>query len=220
MGRMYEAYFDLKFLLNRGYRKSSALEFIANHYRLTLRERHFLARCVFPDSWVREVRKKILRDLSGLRVGVDGFNVLITLESLLQGIAVICEDGLVRDLKYQGKYRFSDLTEKVIDIMIKTLASASPGEVFVFYGRSISKSGEIRKITLRIMKNYGLRGEVELVKSPDYELKNFEYVATADTGIIEKVKGVYDIVANSARMLGIKPLGFSEALKIFDERLK
>ncbi|WP_297501032.1 DUF434 domain-containing protein, partial [Thermococcus sp.] len=95
-----EAYLDLKYLLNRGYRKKNALSFVANHYRLTAEERHLLARCVFPDSWMEEVRRKLLKpgELKGKTLAIDGFNVLITLESLLGGRAILCEDGLVRDL--------------------------------------------------------------------------------------------------------------------------
>lgn len=38
---------DLKYLLNRGYRKSVALKFVANHYLLGRDERNYLARYVF-----------------------------------------------------------------------------------------------------------------------------------------------------------------------------
>jgi len=190
-----EAYLDLKYLLNRGYRKKSALEFVANHYRLRGRERYLLARCVFPDSWIEEVRRKMLepRELRGLQLAVDGFNVLITTESLLEGKAVVCEDGLLRDLKYQGKYRISGKTGKVVGAVVKGLAELGVRKAVFFYGRNVPRSGLVKKITEEKMAELGLSGEVNLVRSPDLELKSFENVATADVGVISKVSRVFDV---------------------------
>ena len=38
---------DLRFLLNRGYRKVMAIDFVGNHYLLDKNERNFLNRTVF-----------------------------------------------------------------------------------------------------------------------------------------------------------------------------
>ncbi len=190
-----DAYLDLKYLLNRGYRKKSALEFVANHYRLEEEGRHLLARCVFPDSWIKEIRKKLVRpgEIRGLELAVDGFNVLITTESLLEGKAILCEDGLVRDLKYQGKYRVSGRTGQVVKAVLEGLAELEVGKAVFFYGKNIPRSGLVKKLTEEKMAELGLNGDVILVRSPDFELKSFENVATADVGIISKVSRVFDI---------------------------
>ncbi len=190
-----DAYLDLKYLLNRGYRKSYALRVVSDHYRLTVEERHLLARCVFPDAWIAEVREKLLKasELSGRSLAIDGFNVLITLESLVDGKAILCEDGLVRDLKHQGKYRVSDRTESLIKEAVKALAGLGVSNLSIFYGRAIPKSGIVRKLTEEALGEFNLSGEVKLVKSPDFKLKGYEIAATADVGIISKVLHVFDV---------------------------
>ncbi|MFA4646067.1 DUF434 domain-containing protein [Pyrococcus kukulkanii] len=220
MGRLYEAYIDLKFLLNRGYRKSSALEFVTNHYRLPAEGRYFLARCVFPDTWITEVYEKRARSAEGAILGVDGFNVLITLESLLDGVAIRCEDSLIRDIKYQKKYRVNERTWEVLRLMVRSIKLVEPKGVVIFYGKSIPKSGQVKKATQELLEEFSVNGRAELVKSPDFELKKFEYVATADTGIIEKVSHVIDLVDSASALVGIKPMEFKVALRMFDEKLK
>ncbi|WP_297506185.1 DUF434 domain-containing protein [Thermococcus sp.] len=209
-----EAYLDLKYLLNRGYRKKSALSFVANHYRLTLEERHLLARCVFPDSWVEEVRGKLLEpdELGGKILAIDGFNVLITLESLLEGKAILCEDGLVRDLKYQGSYRLGERTGALIREVVGALKGLKVGRAVFFYGKNVPRSGAVKAITEGAMERFSLPGDVYLVKSPDFELKGFETVATADIGIISKVSHVFDLAHYTGKLLGKRPLPLSEVL--------
>jgi hypothetical protein len=192
-----DAYLDLKYLLNRGYRKSYAIEFVANHYRLPKRERYILARCVFPDSWVEEVGRKLLKpeDLAGKGIAIDGFNVLITLESAIRGEAILCEDGLVRDVRYVGRYRINEGTGGLLSMLAEYLRSLNLGKAVVFYGSSTPRSGEVKKVTVGAFRERGIPVEVELVGSPDFELKRFDYVATADTAIITRVKGVVDLPA-------------------------
>lgn len=66
MSSLLLAYEDLKYLLNRGYRKKYALEFVANHYLLTSKERYFLMRCVFSDKEIEERKRKLVKE-DGLR---------------------------------------------------------------------------------------------------------------------------------------------------------
>ena len=207
-----EAYRDLKYLLNRGYRKKYALDFVANHYILTLEERHLLARCVFPDSWIEEVRRKLLQpeDLKGAELAVDGFNVLITVESLLEGKGILCEDGLVRDLKYQGKYRLGEKTGELLLKTAETLHKLEVDRAVFIYGKNNSRSGVITAMTREALKLVGVQGEVLLVKSPDFELKKFEAVATADTAVVEKASGVFDLARYVGKALGKNPVPFLE----------
>ncbi|ASJ06467.1 DUF434 domain-containing protein [Thermococcus pacificus] len=209
-----EAYRDLKYLLNRGYRKKYALDFVANHYRLTLEERHLLARCVFPDSWVEEVRRKLLKleELAGRTLAIDGFNVLITLESIMEGKGIICEDGLVRDLKYQGRYKLNENTEELLEKIAGAVSGLEVRKAVFFYGRNVPKSGVVKALTEEALKRFGLQSEVHLVKNPDFELKGFETVATADVGVISKVPHVFDLAQYIAQRLGKRPQSFVELL--------
>lgn len=212
---LHDAYRDLKYLLNRGYRKSVALNFVANHYRLTKAERHLLARCVFPDGWIAETRKKLLQaeELEGRVVGVDGFNVLITLESLLEGRAILCEDGLVRDLKYQGKYVLTERTESLLHGIAGSLRELAVKKAVFFYGKNVPGSGVVKKLTEKALASNAVVGEARLVRSPDFELKAYDTVATADVGIIEKVPFVFDLAAYTGLRLGKRGMPFSELFR-------
>ncbi|NJD99009.1 DUF434 domain-containing protein [Thermococcus sp. LS1] len=210
-----DAYVDLKYLLNRGYRKSYALEFVANHYRLTKKERHLLARCVFSDRWIREVKGKLLKpeELAGKVLAIDGFNVIITLESLLDGKAILCEDGLIRDLKYQGKYRINERTGDLLTEIAMALKELGIKKAVFFYGKNMPRSGEVKALTETRLEALGVSGEVKLVKSPDFELKAQQMVATADVGIISKVPHVFDLVAYTGERLRREAVPFIELIE-------
>ena len=213
---LFESYLDLKYLLNRGYRKSVALKFVANHYKLRKEERHLLARCVFSDKEIeaREKKRKPIGFVKGKILAIDGFNVLITLESVLEGRAILCEDDLVRDLKYQRGYKLSEKTEKMLCLLLKFLSKFNPKEIIFLYDKPVSKSGKIAKLTNEIMKKVGLSGTAKAVEAPDFELKKFEIVATSDLAVIDKVKYVVDIPQEFAKSRGTKIKEFKELLKV------
>jgi len=47
---LHDAREELRYLLNRGYRKKMAVEFISNHYGLTREQRNLLVRTTFSDE--------------------------------------------------------------------------------------------------------------------------------------------------------------------------
>ncbi|RLF84841.1 DUF434 domain-containing protein [Thermococci archaeon] len=212
---LLSAYEDLKYLLNRGYRKKYALEFVANHYTLASVERYFLTRCVFSDEEIAKRKRKILKgeDLKGQVLGVDGFNVLITLESVIEGKAILCEDGLLRDLKHQGGYRINENTQKVLELVMEALSDLELGEVWFLYDSPVSRSREVAKLTEKLMGNFGIKGKASLSKAPDHDLKNFEVVASSDIGIIQKVPFIVDLPHMVTEWKGLKYLDFFEILK-------
>ncbi|WP_457752566.1 DUF434 domain-containing protein [Thermococcus sp.] len=210
-----DAYFDLKYLLNRGYRKSVALNFVANHYKLRKIERYFLARCVFSDKEIknREKKKKPAEFIRDRILAVDGFNVLITLESVLERRAILCEDGFIRDLKYQRGYIINEKTKITLYILLKFLSEFNPREVIFFYDKPVSKSGKVAKLTNEIMDEINLSGAAKVVEAPDFELKKFKIVATSDFAIIDKVEYAVDIPQEYALKRGIRIETFREVLK-------
>jgi len=215
VSHLFNAYEDLKYLLNRGYRKNVALKFVSNHYRLRKEDRHLLARCVFSDGEIetREKKRKPIDFVKGKTLAIDGFNVLITLESVLEGKAILCEDGFVRDLKYQRGYKLSEKTEEMLFLLLEFLFKFHPKGLIFFYDRPVSKSGKIAKLTNEIMEKVGLSGKAEAVNSVDFELEKFEIVATSDLAVINKVKYVVDIPQEFAKSRGIKIKGLKEILK-------
>jgi len=78
---------DVRYLLDRGYPVKGAITFVCNHYRLDIKWRYVFTRVVFDKDTIKSRRKKTVKceDLKGEVVLVDGYNVLIGVESALKG---------------------------------------------------------------------------------------------------------------------------------------
>jgi hypothetical protein len=175
------------------------VNFVANHYRLPLDERHLLARCVFSKIEAAELGRKAVGagTVRGKRLGVDGYNVLITLESIITGKRVVrCDDGYIRDLRaIFGKYRATPATNKALSALIQTLTKVGPKTISVFFDKQASRSGELAAEVRRQLKRAGLKGDASAVGGVDMKLRAFDVVASSDRAVIGRVKAVWDIPA-------------------------
>jgi hypothetical protein len=201
---------DLRYLLDQGYPRDSAVNFVSNHYRLPLDRRHMLTRCVFSKREATEHRKKSvgMQAVQGKRLGIDGYNVLITLESLLTGkLVVLCDDGYLRDLRaIFGKYHIGPATSRAISVLIRTITEAKPESVAVFFDKQVSRSGELAAKFRRRFDRAGLKGNASAVGGVDTKLREFDVVASSDRVVIKRVKAVWDIPAQISTQKRIKIL--------------
>lgn len=202
-GKLARIVNDLRFLLDQGYPRDSAVDFVSNHYRLPLRERHLIARCVFSKQEAVEHRRKIVRAraVRGKSLGIDGYNMVITLESILTGKQVVrCDDGFVRDLRaIFGKYKVSNATERAIEEILKIVAKAGPKEIVVFFDKQVSRSGELAGRVRRGLRELDLKGDSQAVGGVDFRLRGFDVVASSDRAVIKRAKAVWDIPAELLR---------------------
>lgn len=198
------AAYDLKFLLNRGYRKKGALNFVSNKYLLNKDERNYLFRRTFSDSKSLSRQGKIisLDEIVGRTIFVDGYNVLITSEIILNleyDSLVMCDDGVLRDLKAVfGKYHMDINTEKVMLAVINLMNQHTPLFINFLFDSPVSKSGELAKLTNSILEDHGVKGNAETVRNVDYELvkrsnESCGVVATSDGVIMDSVEDILDI---------------------------
>ncbi|MEL7669755.1 DUF434 domain-containing protein [Methanobacterium sp.] len=202
--KLKKAAFDLRFLLNRGYRKKGALQFVANKYVLNKDERNYLARSIFSDLISKKRQKKII-DISKIKdelLLIDGYNVLITVESLYNedyDSIILCDDMIIRDLNAVfGKYKFNNASEMALNKILDLISSYAPSYTCFFFDSPVSFSGKLAGLTKKIMEEHNIQGNVCLSKTVDTEiiklskLKN-AIVATGDSVIIDKVDQVVDI---------------------------
>lgn len=201
--KLMSAVRDLRYLLNRGYPRDSAVVFVANHHRLKLKERNLLARCVFSKAEVASHRAKAVSSakVRGKMIGVDGYNVLITAESILTGKSVVqCDDGFVRDLRaIFGKYRTSSATPHALTRIINAIAKARPSEVVIMFDSQVSRSGELAAMVRQRLKRTKLEGDARTAAGVDFKVRGFEVAASSDRAIIERSKEVWDIPAEIMR---------------------
>ncbi|HML27080.1 MAG TPA: DUF434 domain-containing protein, partial [Methanomethylovorans sp.] len=70
---------DIRYLLERGFPKTSSIRFVGDHYRLEKSERYILVRVIVPaKTAVARNRKRLTsREVTGKKILADGYNVLI-----------------------------------------------------------------------------------------------------------------------------------------------
>jgi len=136
---------DLRFLLERGYKRKTAIAFVGNHYQLSKALRHMLFRAVMPRDVARRRRSKrvLLREIEGEDVLVDGYNCFITLESAIRGLPVIrCDDGFIRDVSgVFRRFRPGSSTLSAWQMMEGVLRRHRPGYIRVFLDAPIQIAG-------------------------------------------------------------------------------
>ncbi|MBI5681187.1 MAG: DUF434 domain-containing protein [Methanobacterium sp.] len=202
--KINEAVYDLRFLLNRGYRKKNALQFVSNKYLLSKRERNYLARSVFSNLKSESRGEKIVEitQIENKYLLVDGYNVLITTESICQRdyeSLILCDDMILRDLNAVfGKYKFKDSTKKALNAILELINEYNPAYVNFLFDSPVSFSAKLAKLTNEIMQHYGIQGSTNVSKNVDFEIiesskTNNGVVATGDSVIIDKIDKVVDI---------------------------
>ena len=177
---------ELRWLLERGYPRESCLTLVGNRRGLAARERELLRRGVLAPALARARRAKLLSpaQLAGERLGIDGHNVLITLESALAGRDLIRgDDGVVRDISRGGSsHRPTDLTQRALEVILPALSRSGVKEAVFYLDRPISRSGELAALIREKLEAAGLPGTARAVPVPDRELKPFAGIAASSDG--------------------------------------
>ena len=92
---------DYSWLLTRGYATDSALKLVGDRHVLMARQRMAVRRSACADSSLQRRAAKMtpIKEAAGNAIGIDGYNLLITVESALSGgMVLIGRDGCYRDL--------------------------------------------------------------------------------------------------------------------------
>lgn len=187
---------DLRFLLDRGYNKDPAIKIVADKYRLAKKQRNFLLRAVFSKEEAKEHKKKIIKNVRGKDLAIDGYNVLITVESHLKKKEIfVSDDGFVRDISATfGKYKITRTTPKAIGMILEKIKKMGPRNVTFIFDSQVSKSGELCKIFKEKMRELGIVGTAKTAKNTDYVIsKSKDVVCTSDRAIIKKADKVLDL---------------------------
>lgn len=183
---------DAVFLLDRRYPKEQVVKLVGDRYKLKQEEGWVLIRGLW-DKRTCEKRKRKLIGLGKVKeLGIDGYNVLITAQALLnRGNVIFCRDGVVRDVRgVFGKYRITKSTEKTLRKILEKLRGK---RLHWYFDSQVSRSGELAGMVRGIMKEMGINGDARTVKVVDRELKKFKIVASSDSAVVDKVKKIVDV---------------------------
>lgn len=214
-GAVRQAARDLRYLLERGYPRERVLSLVGDRYRLESPERELLRRGVHAPLRARSRRRRLLdlRRCAGRAVGIDGHNVLITLESALAGRRlVLADDGAVRDIAGLGRHhRAGEDTWRAARLMARALARAGVASVAAWFDAPISHSGELAARVEDILVENGLSARARAVPVPERELLQHRGpVATSDSALMDQVAQPLDLAGEIIR--GLDPVPAMERL--------
>lgn len=188
---------DLYLLLNRGYPKPYALRFVGDHYGLKNQERYTLSRTVFTKEYILETKRKKtpLKEIKSKEIFVDGYNVIITTESVLMNKTFISMDGVLRDTRnVSKKHRITNETIESVALVLNLLKKYRPSYTQFYLDKMMSKSGKLSEIIREGMEERSIKGDSETILSVDHVLKNKDgIIATNDSAIILEVKKIIDL---------------------------
>lgn len=190
---------DMQYLLSRGFAEKASSELVGNHYRLKTRQIQAVRGASASENQIQNRKSKQLTisDLNNKTVYLDGFNILILLESLLSE-AYIFEgvDGCFRDLSgVFGTYKRVNQTFASIEWIATFFKKAKVEKLVWVFDKPVSNSGRIKQIILDFAIENHLNWEVELEFNPDkFLVENAEITVSSDAWILDHCRNWFNLV--------------------------
>jgi hypothetical protein len=189
---------DFFFFQNRGYPRTSALEWVGNRHGLIQGERQLLLRGVFSQETALRRRARRCSGESWIDhpLVVDGHNVQITVESAILGRPLLkANDGALRDLAGQSaRFRLTEASEVAQDWIFGFLGEFRPKEVLFLFDAPMSHSGLLAEQYRRRLRMNGLRGASRAVPVPESEIPARGCIAAgSDQAVIDSTMGWLDL---------------------------
>lgn len=180
---------DMHYLLSKDYPPRATLALVGNRYRL--RQRQILAlqgmSCSAQDVILRHEKEISATNLQSTTVYLDGFNVLIVMETLLSGGYVFKGlDGCYRDISsVHGSYKRVRQTENVLITIGNALQTLGVKEVIWIFDAPISNSGRLKTLCYAIATQHGFEWNIYLDNAPDkYLIAEKRLIASSDAWVL------------------------------------
>jgi hypothetical protein len=196
--RLRTAVAELAWLRNRGYAETSALKLVGDRHELRVRQRTAVLRCVCTDAQIdaRRAHRLALESVAGQAIAIDGFNVLIAVESAMAGgVLLRGRDAMIRDLaSVHGSYRRGEQTLAASVAIGEQLAALAPASITWLLDRPVSNSGRLKIALAELAAARGWDWDIELDHNPDRRLVAHEgVVATGDAWILDNSAQFVDL---------------------------
>ncbi len=181
---------DLAWLLGRGYAQPSATKIVGDRYELTSRQRIAIQRTSCSDEALEgRISKQVgVPALGGREIAIDGYNLLVTVESALAGgMILVGRDTTCRDLaSMHGSYRTMNETRNALELIGQSLVDLGVLDVLWALDSPVSNSGRLRTLMLALAQRNEYHWQVELMLNPDKALmEQPRVVATSDSVILD-----------------------------------
>ncbi|MCL8536877.1 DUF434 domain-containing protein [Chryseobacterium gallinarum] len=199
ISKLKSAVQDMQYLLTRGYPEKASAELAGNRYRFKSRQIQALRGASASEMQIQNRKLKRLEaaDLKEKNVYLDGFNVLILLESLFSG-AYIFEgaDGCFRDLSgVHGTYKRVSQTMSAMDAVALFFRKNQLKKLVWIFDQPVSNSGRIKQLILDFAVENNLNWEAELQYNPDKFLaESSEIIISSDAWILDHCKKWFNLI--------------------------
>ena len=188
---------DYAWLLTRRYADKSALKLVGDRHGLTVRQRTALMRSTCSDEALKDraARMTTTDACHGQAIGIDGYNLLITVESALSGALILVgRDGCYRDLaSVHGTYRKVQETTLAVEVIADYLATFDIPRIDWYLDRPVSNSGRLKTLMAKTLEALPTGSastpvwDIQLVDSPDAVLATYSGpVVTTDSAILDR----------------------------------
>jgi len=179
---------DFSLLLTKGYAEKSALKLVGDKFSLTQRQRLAVMRSACSDEQLarRKEHQIEIADIAGKAIAIDGYNVLITIEAAMSG-GMIFEgrDGCFKDLaSIHGTYRKVSETIPAVLLIGQFLEEISIPRALWLLDSPVSNSGRLKTLIGQLAEQNKWNWEVELLTSPDAELKKTDLIVAGNDGVV------------------------------------
>lgn len=199
IARIRRAIVDYAYLAEREYGQNAITKTVGDRYGLNRRQRTALQRIAAAPREVshRRNREAIAADVRNHYLAIDGFNLLITLESALAGGFVFrCVDGAIRDVaSIAGTYKRVRQTEEAIRMVATSLQTTRPAGVEWLLDRPVSNSGRLAELIRRIGQELDYPWIVRPHRDPDAYLLETpnRVVVTSDSRVMDGAPAWYNL---------------------------
>jgi hypothetical protein len=180
---------DMYYLLSKDYPPRATLALVGNRYRL--RDRQILAlqgmACSAKDIESRKLKEVTADSIQGKTIYLDGFNIVIILETLLSGGYVFRGlDGCYRDISsVHGSYKRVKQTADVLITIGNALQELGAERVIWIFDAPVSNSGRLKTLCYETAKEHGFTWEVYLNNAPDkYLIAEHRLIASSDAWVL------------------------------------
>ena len=139
---------------------------------------------------------------------LDGYNVLITVESALAGgVLLLGRDGCLRDLaSLHGTFKRVEETVPALEAIGGWLARAGIGPCRVLLDRPVSNSGRLAALVREVARTHAWDWTVDLVPDPDALLKCADtLMATADSVVLDRGGSWLNLARHVVEALNPRP---------------
>jgi len=207
--KLKEAVADMHYFLSRGYGEKATLALVGNRYRLNSRQQQAVRGMSASQNQIEIRKSKEVKsnDLEGKEIIIDGFNVLILLESILSNAYVFQGlDGFIRDLSsVYGTYKKVKQTPQAIEIIADCFIKEKIAKAYWLFDKPVSNSGQLKQLIEQTALEKGYNWEVELVNNPDKIIAESDLIAvTSDAWILDNSPANFNLIANVLAHLDIQ----------------